>query len=47
MTALVLMPAMIAGDAIGSRTRIRRARAERPIASAASASGVGMVVSPT
>jgi len=47
MTALVLIPAMIAGEAMGRRTRRSFAAPERPIASAASASGWGMVVRPT
>src|SRR2546425_6665274 len=45
MTALVLIPAMIAGEAMGRRTRKSFAAPESPIASAASASGEGMVVS--
>ena len=46
MTALVLIPDVMAGDANGSRTRISLANGGRPIASAASSSAAGICVSP-
>ena len=46
MIALVLMPAMMAGDAMGTVTSASLAAADRPMASAASPSGRGIELKP-